>query len=112
VQTREITIEGIALKIAPTPVVHMADVERLLKDKQLIVTKEGRDAMIEACFYGIRRTKKDCPAAGAITLEWLRENIDADNVTELIEIFKVLNFVVPQAAGEPPPGEAQAGAES
>lgn len=103
-KTKPITIGGLALLIGPTPVVHLADVERHNHEKTAN-TGPGREAMIAACFHGIRRTRKDCPEAGAITLEWLRENVDIETVGELFSAFADVNLPAPKP-GEPVPGEA------
>lgn len=108
--TKSIEIGGLTLQIAPTPIVHLAAVERHFADKT-IETREGRADLIEACFYGIRRTRKECPASGGITPEWLQENVDVNTMGPLFKAFSELNFPAP-VKGDAAPGEAQAGAGS
>lgn len=105
--TRDIKIEGIALKLARTPIVHLADVERHLLAKTL--WSEGRTALVTAIYHGIRRTRKECEASGAITLEWLIESVDIENGPELMQAFMDLNF--PRKGGAAP-GEAVAGEQA
>jgi hypothetical protein len=104
-KTQDIVVGGLALKIGPTPVIHLAEVERHFAGKT-IKTREGIAALIEACFYGIRRTRKECQAAGAITLEWLQENVDVESSAALFEAFGAVNLF--KSGGESVPGEAPA----
>lgn len=119
-EIRDIRIEGIDLKLARTPVVHLAEVERHLVAKTAN-TAEGRQAIVTAMFHGIRRARKECEACGGITLEWLIENVDFENGPPLFRQFFVLNGFVPAktngavperpSAGGAAPGEAEAAAE-
>ena len=106
-QTEKITIDDLDLEIAPTPIVHMAEIERHLADKT-VRTKDGREALITAAFHGIRRARKQCPASGGITLEWLQENVDVHSVAGLLTAFLAVNFPAPPA-GAPATGEGSAG---
>lgn len=99
-KTEDITIEGIALKIAPTPVIHMGAVELHFVDGTT-ASSDGIKAIIGAAFYGIRRARKECEASGQITLDWLEENIDSVNLQPLVSAFMKVNFPGAGAA----PGE-------
>lgn len=90
-KTEDITIEGIALKIAPTPVIHMGVVERHFVESTT-ASSDGVKAIIGAAFHGIRRARKECEASGQITLEWLEENTDSVNLGALVSAFMKVNF--------------------
>lgn len=115
-QTVDIKIEHLDLKLARTPVVHLAEVERHLVAKTAN-TADGRQAVVTAMFWGIRRARAERKESGAITLEWLTENIDGENGPALFRQFFELNGFVPTktngaadvaVTGGLTPGEAQA----
>jgi len=108
---RELTIEGITFKIAPTPIFKMANAQGAIA-KTGIDSEEGLKALIGAIFWGARRARKECEASGAITLEWLEENIDAHNAKEIFEVFGELNGMKAVDAAAAAAGEALPGSPS
>lgn len=105
-ETREITIEGITFKVAPTPLAKLAKTQAVF-GANAMESPEGVEAMVEALFWGIRRARKECEASGGITLEWLLENIDSRNAKDVFELFRDVNTLVAPGAGQ---GEAPASA--
>jgi hypothetical protein len=103
--TRELTIEGITFKIAPTPIAKMANAQGIIAGAGT-GTEEGMRALIEAIFWGARRARGECEKSGAITLDWLQENIDSHNAKDIFDVFRELNSLQ-TPKGEAPAGEAQ-----
>lgn len=102
-RTVPLTIEGVDFVVAPTPISKLAKARLLFGDLAGRESEEGVDALIEAVFWGAKR------AGSAITLDWLKMNVDAHNILEVQGVFIALN--VPKgAASEPAAGEAQAAA--
>ena len=108
--TRELTIEGITFEVAPTPVAKLTKAQAVFSANAM-ATEAGIEAMIEALFWGIKRARGVCEKSGAITLEWLKENIDAHNIGEVFKVFADVNMMKQRSADEPS-GEAPAASAS
>jgi len=74
----------VTFKIAPTPIVHLAE-SRQLFSAGAMETAEGWRALIAAVFWGARR------AGSQITQQWLEDNVDNHNVAELFKVFREVN---------------------
>lgn len=97
--TRDLAIEGVQLKVAPTPLGKMARAQQIFATHGM-ESEAGTEAMIEALFWGIRRARKEHEPSGAITLEWLQENVDAKNAKAVFAVFRDVNLLVATEAGQ------------
>jgi len=99
--TRDLTVEGITFKVAPTPLFRLAPLWKFIGADE--IGGDGLRALAEAIFWGARR------AGAEITLEWLEQNIDVHNSDEVHRVFAELNHVKRKKDGTA--GEAQAGSD-
>lgn len=96
----------VELPLAPTPLAKLVDLkENFLLGTSSVdgMTPESARSLIEAVFHGVRR------AGGAVTLEWLLENIDSESETGVFAAFMRVNGF---KLKDPDTGEAKAGAAS
>lgn len=100
-RTVDLTIEGVTFKVAPTPMPKLMRAIRLMNESGA-ESEAAAEALLEAVFWGARRAKAE------ITLDWLRENVDAHNFPEVAEKFRELNELRARGAE---PGEAKPAGE-
>lgn len=98
----KICLGGIDLPIKPTPLVKMAKMMPVLQ-RDDIFSEEAVTALAECVFHGIRR------AGGEVTQEFVSDNIDMTNITEVFGRFFKVNGMTRKDAGGAA-GEAGAGA--
>ncbi len=111
---RELTIEdgekSVTFKVAPTPLAVLGKHAATFAKGTAAPASEAIEAVIECVYAGARRAKS------AITLEWLRENVDAAAEDAITAVFLEVNGLKrPEAAApspESPSGEAKAAGAS
>lgn len=95
----------VTFKVAPTPLRVLSTYASTFAAGSTGDPGKLVEAIIECVFAGARRAKQ------GITLEWLRDNVDAHNQDEIARVFASVNGLaeVPGAeGGATKPGEAQA----
>ena len=78
-RTVTLTLGGLALELAPTPLARLAKAAAFLQDGA--ADEQAVEGLCEAIFWGLRRAKQE------VTLDFVVDNVDALNQDDVIAAF-------------------------
>ena len=84
--TRELTIEGRTIRVAPTPLSYLSDIKQRIGEAG-IQSSVGVRALCEAIYWGARRAGADPD----LTAEWIDMNVDMHNAIDVFKVFADVN---------------------
>lgn len=87
VKGKEITLNEVAYVLPPIPLVHMSAIARVFEGGN-VQDAEYTEAMARAIHHSLQRNYK------ALTLDEVRESIDATNFEDILKAFMEVNKLV------------------